>query len=1016
MNIRNLIELLPPIFKSNDTYKVGGKGFLERYLEICGNYLTDIITTDIDNILDLISIDSTPKEYLNYLWEFLGEIPFANIYNIDSNKWALYYNGTHDKEDLWLEPNGKPIQLNDRTARDIIKYSLSLYKIRGTKEFFEVILRLYGLEYKTTSSLPPSYNEMKPYLDVDRLDHSNLDVYYECGQCGTIDLDLDDSKHQLVFADKNGVIIMGSDEQILTGRSLYTDPNFDDENGGELEYFDLKQLVTAYNNYQGQIDFSNTKDLPADVKMFVAIRRAFDAFFDRFIPYNAKITIEYDGIPVDDNSQFYVNYADPDNSIISSDNQSVELLLSSSSKWPVYDKRYQVSGNGVDWSGEYHIESTYQVTSPGTYYFRLASSSKIVPVTVGISKIHDHYNLELGTSSVIYLSDLEDHIAIINPRATLGNTQLSTTVTSPDGTTYEVNPGSSFTISGTTGIYKVAITNYPLVYKLLYVYKRPIVGKTSLVDIPYGVTVHIRRYNADGGNEVSTYGEPFDENTDPMSIAIVESTKDGTYPAREVVDIEPWLRDPEDPTKILYGVEFIKNENFVLSLAIMDSDRFDSGWIGYEQAIIYGGVSINRAIEYINELISKSTKAVSIMVTLHQFNIRDYYDPYRVTQDTGLSDGGNLYLHNPVLINIVVPANGDQPSSGGSKFIQSNMVSFSNEISFTAKGYPTDSVRRDVILIGAILINNLNYIWIPLSVNGKVYSGDPYYCYPLQLPPSQPKLVDISELKLKYPSGTTIYRTAVAFDLDNFGVTNVPEIIISDVQSEIGETDGLTMDIDSEYEIKHYPKGLGGLEVKLKDGSILIITKRYIVKLNNTTGLFRAKLKFKLIIGGVFFNGTNVQGGIILDLDGNIYNTDTQYTEYKVRYYDEELGSVEGNHGHIFMVKGFGDDPDYNIMLDIMIDPEAEDGSLLIFSMDPEDFYLPVNGKEAITNLLVTRPYTLHSEMGNHVTYTEDSDQVVKSTPLEYRVSPSESVSKLFTASGAGATSIKKNFNVIKNN
>ena len=44
-------------FKEQDTYKVDGKGILERFLEICGNYFQEDITKDIDNILDIIDID-----------------------------------------------------------------------------------------------------------------------------------------------------------------------------------------------------------------------------------------------------------------------------------------------------------------------------------------------------------------------------------------------------------------------------------------------------------------------------------------------------------------------------------------------------------------------------------------------------------------------------------------------------------------------------------------------------------------------------------------------------------------------------------------------------------------------------------------------------------------------------------------------------------------------------------------------------------------------------------------------
>lgn len=1016
MNIKNLIELLPPLFKSSDTYKVNGKGFLERYLEICGNYLTDIITPDIDNILDIISIDTTPKEYLNYLWEFLGEIPFANIYNIDSDKWALYYDGTHNKEELWLNPNHKPISLKDQTARDLIKYSLSLYKIRGTKKFFDIILSLYGLEYKgSLTSTPPYYRTGVPYLDVDVLDHTNLDEYHYCSQCGIVDINIDDSKHELVFADKNGVIIMGSNHKVLTGKSPYINPSFDDENGGELEFFDLKQLVTAYNNYQGNIDFSNTRNLPADVKMFVILRRTFESFFDRFTPYNTKVDIYYDGIKADDNIQFNVLYDDPDNSILSEDNKSVGLLVNSSSKWPVYDRRYQVSGNDTDWSGEYHTTQKHIVTSPGTYYFKLASTDIIIPVTVGISKIVEPYSLQIDKSSVIYLSDYTDNKVSITPSATLGNTKLGTTVVLPDGSTNEISPGSNFTID-TQGIYKVYITNYPLLYKHIYVYLQSLDSKTSLVDIPYGVEVTVQ-HGVDE-NEIpilETYGIHFDENIDPMPIAIVESTLDGTYENRKIISIVPWIIDPNNPSKVLKGEEFIKT-NFAVSLAIMDSSKLESeGKAYYTQAIESGGVSSDVAIDYINNLISTSSKSVSVLITISQLNIKDYYDPYMVTEQTWLSNSGNMYLHNPVIVNIVVPSNGDQPMVGGSKFIQTNEVPGTSYLSITAKGYSDTDTSRNVSLIGAILMDNTKYMYLPLY--GDDQSQDyPYYCYNLKLSPNQTMGLDISGLKLKNQYGVTIRRNVVAFELDNLGVINVPDIIISDTQDETGSIDGLTMIMYTESDTMIYPSGLGGLDIKLEDGTNIKISREYIVKLNNPKGLSEAKFKFQLIVGGIIFNDDGLSGGIILDLDGNTYNTKLTYTEHKVRYYRSELGSVPGNHGYIFTVRSFGDDPDYNIMLSIVIDPAALDRYDMVFDMVPENFYLPVNGKSAITNMLVSRPYAFYNGLGGYVMYTEGNTTVAKDTPLEYRTSTGSSSQKLFTANGTDVTGKEKIFNVIKNN
>lgn len=44
INLKNLIDFLPFEYKAQDTYKVNGKGILERFLEICGEHFEDYIT------------------------------------------------------------------------------------------------------------------------------------------------------------------------------------------------------------------------------------------------------------------------------------------------------------------------------------------------------------------------------------------------------------------------------------------------------------------------------------------------------------------------------------------------------------------------------------------------------------------------------------------------------------------------------------------------------------------------------------------------------------------------------------------------------------------------------------------------------------------------------------------------------------------------------------------------------------------------------------------------------------
>ena len=172
---KNLIYQLPPIFSRLDTYKdVDGKGILERFLGICGEYLNEI-HSEIDNITDVIDIDLNSDIYLGILWEFFGSIPYA-------------YKSKSDLEsDISLMP------LPD--TRNLLKYIISLYKIRGTNYFYDILLRFYGfgsIEYPAClitdeSDVPPG-----PVVDVfTHYDDGIYDDYYydkvsDCNLCSKV--------------------------------------------------------------------------------------------------------------------------------------------------------------------------------------------------------------------------------------------------------------------------------------------------------------------------------------------------------------------------------------------------------------------------------------------------------------------------------------------------------------------------------------------------------------------------------------------------------------------------------------------------------------------------------------------------------------------------------------------------------------------------------------------------------------------------------------------------------------
>lgn len=143
INLSKLINLLPFYFKDKDTYKdENDEGILERFLDICGLYFRDDVKPDIDNLLDYIDSDKAHPMILNHIWEFLGSIPYAYGAIYDGGSWDKYKDKELNRE-IWEQEiiNNSPRAY----SRDILKYVISLYKIRGTLSFYDMLLRFYGM-------------------------------------------------------------------------------------------------------------------------------------------------------------------------------------------------------------------------------------------------------------------------------------------------------------------------------------------------------------------------------------------------------------------------------------------------------------------------------------------------------------------------------------------------------------------------------------------------------------------------------------------------------------------------------------------------------------------------------------------------------------------------------------------------------------------------------------------------------------------------------------------------------
>lgn len=457
INLKELINLLPYYFKENDTYKVEGKGILERFLEICGSYFEDNILPDIDNTLDLISFDKTPEHCLNYLWEFLGELPFAFGPVINSEKFKEYYNGLYSKEELdklkelWTQPKKGPVVLSNNEIRQLLSYAISLNKIRGTKQFFEIMFKLYGFDVtitdptqaytKTSTGCFSNYNQNYPdsnKLDIAHFDNPNdtMDINNGCNQCIPINIDVSTTVGFLCidghyFRDSQSIIYSGKYDGLshLTNltleelKQLYIQASQStekDPSGKVIRYYSTDQDDFIENNQALII----TGQLPASVRDFTMFRLMVENFFDRYLPYNVKPTFTYQGLPVDDGIQIYAEYLDPSVTRLDSVVDAVPVKVTIRSNWPRTNFKYRVcseyttSGSTYafkEWGKEHNANDIFYIYSPGVYYFKQADADD--PTVASVSSNNKYANLtvykhveNLSYSIDVVDNDLQDNV------------------------------------------------------------------------------------------------------------------------------------------------------------------------------------------------------------------------------------------------------------------------------------------------------------------------------------------------------------------------------------------------------------------------------------------------------------------------------------------------------------------------------------------------------------------------------------------------------------------------------
>lgn len=508
INLKSLIDFLPPIFKNTDTYKVEGKGILERFLEVCGEYLEDDITPDIENTLDLIDIKNIDPIYLNYLWELLGEIPFGSNIAIDKEQWDRYYEGTLSKEELtklsknWIIPKDGIISLDETRIKTLLKYSLTLLKVRGTKKFFETLFEIYGISctisdiYGNDEGLYAKLSK----LDTDSaiLDNTTTDYVGHCNDCLSIKINI--STHYM-YSDISGILIVGKDDTYFA-------------TGGKQTKVKTYEGVNLYNSY-----YSNHSELSAEdlttLNGFVLFRRTMEQLFDKYLPCNVKPIITYDGVTPDDKLSLSISY-ETTNTTLTDEADHVDVKINITSLWPNTDTRYQVSSDGINWSDKlYKAGEVFSMKVIGDYYFRsIADPSKNDALSVSDQRTNTQkvYSLNLIDTSLMVpnvslgaVSDyrkpivktfLSDSVptkeiliqVLINGKETQESLELE--VVDNKGKFYR--SGSKF-IASEVGEYTFTLTNIPTTFAKLEVlyYNQTDLKSSYLMGLNYGVSAEV---------------------------------------------------------------------------------------------------------------------------------------------------------------------------------------------------------------------------------------------------------------------------------------------------------------------------------------------------------------------------------------------------------------------------------------------------------------------------------------------------------------------------------------------
>lgn len=206
----HIFNELPYYYQHNDTYKDSeGKGILERFIGVCANYFDTEVMPDIDNFMDCLDVDRANPIFLNYIWEYFGFFPYS--YGI------ITHGEPYTKENFkkWMkESRGYPAS----DYRKILKYAISLYKIRGTKKFYEILGRLYFVKISLVESITNYEDQGNPQgngnttVRYDVMSHFDTvgvayDTETDCWECVPVLLTISIPSEQWDY-------LMGKDREI----------------------------------------------------------------------------------------------------------------------------------------------------------------------------------------------------------------------------------------------------------------------------------------------------------------------------------------------------------------------------------------------------------------------------------------------------------------------------------------------------------------------------------------------------------------------------------------------------------------------------------------------------------------------------------------------------------------------------------------------------------------------------------------------------------------------------------